>query len=93
MPQSQSPAATVSMKAWVIPAPAPWAKTKHACGDDGRSSSAETASAPSISIFSCCGLAVFITLQFDRKTGVRRKTENPRLYLPLYFNIQSPWFL
>src|SRR6476619_4820677 len=49
------------MNAWAIPAPAPWAKTKHACADGGRSISAETAFALSTCSFNSCGLRTFIS--------------------------------
>src|SRR3954453_21581883 len=48
------------MNSCVIPAPAPWAKMKHACAVEGRSSSADTSSAPSILSFNFCGLTMFI---------------------------------
>jgi hypothetical protein len=75
--RGKRPAATSSMQPWVIPAPAPWAKTKYARADEGRSSSAETESAPSTFSFSSCGLTTFIS-------------DWPRAYLPVYFSIQSP---
>src|ERR1700722_6179809 len=50
------------MNGWVIPAPAPWAKTRQACVDGGRSSSAETTFAPSPFSFNSCGLTAFISL-------------------------------
>src|SRR5258707_6871338 len=48
------------MNGWVIPAPAPWAKTKHARAFGGRSRSAETDPAFTISMSSFCTLAIFI---------------------------------
>src|SRR4029450_7174163 len=60
MPRSPRPVATACMNGWVIPAPAPWAKTKHARAFGGRSRSAETEPALPISISSFCALAGFI---------------------------------
>src|SRR5713101_380603 len=60
MPRSLRPAATASMNACVIPAPAPWAKTKHARASVGRSRSAETEPAFPISMSNLCALAIFI---------------------------------
>src|ERR1700730_4029457 len=48
------------MKGWVIPAPAPWANTKHARAALGRIRSAETEAAFPISMSSFCVLATFI---------------------------------
>src|ERR1700730_7075914 len=42
MPRSARPAAAVSIKEWVMPAPAPWANTKQARALFGAASSAET---------------------------------------------------
>src|ERR1700675_3051676 len=50
------------MKAWVMPAPAPWARTKHACAPGGRNSSADTSLPLSTCSFSGCGLTAFIAL-------------------------------
>src|ERR1700756_2363200 len=61
MSRSWSPAAICTMDAWVMPAPAPWAKTKHARADSGLSSSAETVFALSTFNFSCCGLMTLIS--------------------------------
>src|SRR5712672_740131 len=60
MPRSPRPDATVSMNGWVIPAPAPWANTKHARAFGGRSRSAETGPAFPISMSSFWALAIFI---------------------------------
>src|ERR1700754_1955881 len=49
------------MKAWVMPAPAPWANTKQARGRSGLVSSAETAPALPTSIF--IGSASFMVLR------------------------------
>src|SRR5689334_1137409 len=48
------------MNGWVIPAPAPWAKTKHAFAPDGRDNNAETLFAASTFTFRDCGLALFM---------------------------------
>src|ERR1700722_17458803 len=49
------------MKGWVVPAPAPWAKTKHARACEGRFRSAENWPAFALSMLSCCGLTAFIS--------------------------------
>jgi len=54
------------MKGWVIPAPAPWANTKHACACAGRVKSPETEPDFAIAISSCCGLMALIELKRER---------------------------
>src|SRR3954469_12854251 len=54
MSRLQRPVASCSMNWCVIPAPAPWAKTKHARARGGWSNSAETAFTSSIRNFSFC---------------------------------------
>src|ERR1700685_2729295 len=58
------------MKEWVIPAPAPWANTKHARASAGRIRSAETVAAFPTAISSFCGLTIFISLE----SGWRRNS-------------------
>jgi hypothetical protein len=48
------------MKGWAIPAPAPWANTKHALAPAGAVKSPETVPALPVSIVSFSELSVFI---------------------------------
>src|SRR6266851_10489328 len=60
MPRSARPIAAVSMKEWVMPAPAPWANTKQARASFGATSNAETEVDLPTSMTSFCGLFPFI---------------------------------
>jgi hypothetical protein len=59
------------MNGWVIPAPAPWAKTKHAFAPDGRDKSAETVCVAPTFAFRRCGLTMFIAAFHDCRRRLR----------------------
>src|SRR5215471_11595033 len=60
MPRAARPVATLSIEAWVMPAPAPWAKTKQARVSLGRISSADTEVDWPTSRRRFCGMKSFI---------------------------------
>src|SRR5688572_5252127 len=67
MPRSERPAAIASIEACRIPAPAPWAKTKHARAFSGRISSADTAPALPTVIFSSCAALIGLPAATTRR--------------------------
>src|SRR5258708_16744322 len=69
MPRPARPAATVSMNGWLMPAPAPWANTKHATARAGFVSNAETEPALPASIERCCVLMAVIVQASLAKIG------------------------
>src|SRR6476646_5290973 len=78
MLRSRRPLATVAMNGCVIPAPAPWAKTKQARARGGCIRMAETESALPVSMVNCCILAarlcvaaMSITLAADTAPGIK----------------------
>src|SRR6185437_6820768 len=73
MPRSPRPAATVAMNGWAIPAPAPWANTKHALARVGLIRSAETEPELPVSNVSCCVLKVVIARTSLPKIGLNGK--------------------
>src|ERR1700749_1280541 len=79
MPRPASPAATVSMNGWLIPAPAPWANTKHAVARAGRVSNAETEPALPVSILSLSALTTVITLEPIEDRAEREDSGQNRL--------------
>src|ERR1700744_5063257 len=84
MSRSQRPPANLSMKGWAIPAPAPWANTKHARGFSGHSRSADTAPALPVSIVNCCGRNPAAEAGVDGDPGMTRTCDlrfrKPSLY-------------
>src|ERR1700744_6409608 len=80
MPRPARSAATVSMKGWLIPAPAPWANTNPAVARAGFVSNAETEPALPASILSFSALTTVITLEPSEDRAGREDTDQDRLH-------------